>query len=180
MIKGNKSLIALIVTWVVVVVFGGLYYALEKESKVINEVQISKKDNSLKSNGKFEEVKIYIPDGNVTELIRQNRDIPHYFKKRDKAEAIAKRVFQNLYEISLLKNPNVEINNIYIRDNIMYLDCSDAILELKEPKKANILAIYSLVNSITEIPNIRKIKILVNGKEEKGNFARLYLRNTNI
>lgn len=143
--KGSKSLIALIVTWVVVVLIGGLYYSLYRGSKDINEIKISKKEESL------------------------DKEKIHYFKTRDKAYAIAKEIF-----------PDVEISNIYIRDDVMYLDCSDDILKLKEPTRDNILAIYSLVNRITEMPNIKKVKILVNGKEETGNFSRMYLRKTNI
>lgn len=180
MIKGNKSLIALIIVWVGVLLVGGMYHKLEAQSKVINDVEISKKEKVLGSDGHFENVKFYLPNSNFTQLVEKIESIPVYFKTRDKVEVVAQKSFQNLFDSKLLKNPNIEINNIFIKGDTVYIDCDKEILGLKEQNKKNILGIYSLVNSITEIPGIKKVKILINGKEENGNFSRTYSRNMNF
>ena len=63
---------------------------------------------------------------------------------------------------------------------MLYIDVDANMLELKVENRKNLLAIYSIVNSVTEIGNIRRIKFLIDGKEEKGSFSKIYTRNTNI
>lgn len=177
MIKGKKSLITLLIVWIGVLLFGGIYYKLKSQTKTINSIEISKKEKDLGNNGRFETVKFYLPNEDFTQLIEKNEKIPVFYKNRDKIQAIAQKSFENLYDSKLLKTPNIEVGNIFIKDDTVYIDCDKEILELKEQNKKNILGIYSLVNSITEIPGINKVKILINGKEESGNFSRTYSRN---
>lgn len=177
MIKGKRSLIILLIVWIGVFLFGGIYYKLKAQTKVINEIEVSKKEKVLGSDGRVETVKFYLPNSDFTQLTEKNETIPVFYKNRDKIQAIVKKSFDNLYKSKLLKTPNIEVGNIFIKDDTAYINCDKEILELKEQNKKNILGIYSLVNSITEIPGINKVKILVNGKEEGGNFSRTYSRN---
>ena len=87
---------------------------------------------------------------------------------------------ENLWESKILKTPQIEIGNIFIKGDMLYIDVDANMLELKVENRKNLLAIYSIVNSVTEIGNIRRIKFLIDGKEEKGSFSKIYTRNTNI
>lgn len=87
---------------------------------------------------------------------------------------------ENLWESKILKTSQIEIGNIFIKGDMLYIDVDANMLELKVENRKNLLAIYSIVNSVTEIGNIRKIKFLIDGKEETGSFSKIYTRNTNI
>jgi hypothetical protein len=179
-VENKKTLVVLIIIWIIVALAGGTYYKLKNSTKVINQVELVKKARKLLETGKFESVKFYYPNGNFTELKTKDEDIPVYYKKRDKIEKIAERSFENLYLTKILTTPQIDVKNVYIAGDTVYIDCEPEIGALKEPTKKNILGIYSIVNSITEVPGINKVKILVDEKEQSGNFSRIYTRNMNF
>lgn len=180
MIENKKSIIVLVVVWVIALATGGIYYNLKSTSKVVNSVKMEKKEKSFQATGKFEKVKFYSPDKDYKELVVKSEEIPVYYKKRDKVEKIAEISFENLYTAKLLATPQIDVKNVYITGDTVYIDCDANIMSLKEANRKNILGIYSVVNSITEIPGIKKVKILVDEKEEGGNFGRVYTRNMNF
>lgn len=180
MIENKKSIIVLVAVWVIALAAGGIYYNLKSTSKVINIVKTEKKEKLSQEAGKFEKVKFYYPDKDYKELKVKNEDIPLYFKKRDKIEKIAEDSFENLYTAKILATPQIDVKNVYITGDTVYIDCDANIISLKEANRKNILGIYSIVNSITEVPGINKVKILVDEKEETGNFGRIYTRNMNF
>lgn len=177
----NKKLLIVVgVIWSLVLISGVTYYQMKKSSEKINIIEVEKKNNVVIDNTKEESIVLYVFSEGKDKLVKKEEKVLYQFKTRDKIEKIAELVFENLWLNKVLNTAQIEIRNIYIKDDTIYLDVDANILELKTENRKNLLAIYSLVNSITEIGNIRKVKILVDGKEETGSFSKVYTRNTNI
>lgn len=177
----NKKLLIVVgVIWSLVLISGVTYYQMKKSSEKINIIEVEKKNNVVTGNTKEESIVLYVFSEEKDKLVKKEEKVLYQFKTRDKIEKIAELVFENLWLNKVLNTAQIEIRNIYIKDDTVYLDVDANILELKAENRKNLLAIYSLVNSITEIGNIRKVKILVDGKEETGSFSKVYTRNTNI
>ena len=61
-----------------------------------------------------------------------------------------------------------QINEVYIADDIAYIDLSEEIFE-NHPggSSGELMTVYSIVNTLTEIPPINGVQILVGGNEMK-------------
>lgn len=175
----KKTILIAGIVWGLVFVSGITYYQMKKSSEKINIIEIPKKESIVSEDIKQENINFYLVS-EENNLKVQEGSIPLYPHMRDKIRKITEICFENLWKSKVLKTEQVEIINIYIKGDMVYLDVDANILELKSENRRNLLAIYSIVNSITEIGNIRKVKILVDGKEETGSFSKTYTRNTNI
>lgn len=155
-------------------------FSNEKLFKKINIIEITNKEKVVTEEGKVEKINFYVVSDNVDKLLRKEKEIPLYIKPKDKIRKIVQVSMENLWESKILKTSQIEIGNIFIKGDMLYIDVDANMLELKVENRKNLLAIYSIVNSVTEIGNIRKIKFLIDGKEETGSFSKIYTRNTNI
>lgn len=177
----NKKLIAVVcIIWGIVIVSGVMFFQMRSSSKKINIIEITNKEKVVTEEGKVEKINFYVVSDNVDKLLRKEKEIPLYIKPKDKIRKIVQVSMENLWESKILKTSQIEIGNIFIKGDMLYIDVDANMLELKVENRKNLLAIYSIVNSVTEIGNIRKIKFLIDGKEEKGSFSKIYTRNTNI
>jgi len=177
----NKKLIAVVcIIWGIVIVSGVMFFQMRSSSKKINIIEITNKEKVVTEEGKVEKINFYVVSDNVDKLLRKEKEIPLYIKPKDKIRKIVQVSMENLWESKILKTPQIEIGNIFIKGDMLYIDVDANMLELKVENRKNLLAIYSIVNSVTEIGNIRRIKFLIDGKEEKGSFSKIYTRNTNI
>ena len=61
-------------------------------------------------------------------------------------------------------NPETKVVNILTRDNICTITFDKTFLTNTFPVEAEV-AIYSIVNSLTELPSIRQVQILIDGEE---------------
>lgn len=177
----NKKLIAVVcIIWGIVIVSGVMFFQMRSSSKKINIIEITNKEKVVTEEGKAEKINFYVVSDNVDKLLRKEKEIPLYIKPKDKIRKIVQVSMENLWESKILKTSQIEIGNIFIKGDMLYIDVDANMLELKVENRKNLLAIYSIVNSVTEIGNIRKIKFLIDGKEETGSFSKIYTRNTNI
>ena len=177
----NKKLIAVVcIIWGIVIVSGVMFFQMRSSSKKINIIEITNKEKVVTEEGKVEKINFYVVSDNVDKLLRKEKEIPLYIKPKDKIRKIVQVSMENLWESKILKTSQIEIGNIFIKGDMLYIDVDANMLELKVENRKNLLAIYSIVNSVTEIGNIRKIKFLIDGKEETGSFSKIYTRNTNI
>ena len=177
----NKKLIAVVcIIWGLVIVSGVMFFQMRSSSKKINIIEITNKEKVVTEEGKVEKINFYVVSDNVDKLLRKEKEIPLYIKPKDKIRKIVQVSMENLWESKILKTSQIEIGNIFIKGDMLYIDVDANMLELKVENRKNLLAIYSIVNSVTEIGNIRKIKFLIDGKEETGSFSKIYTRNTNI
>lgn len=177
----NKKLIAVVcIIWGIVIVSGVMFFQMRSSSKKINIIEITNKEKVVTEEGKVEKINFYVVSDNVDKLLRKEKEIPLYIKPKDKIRKIVQVSMENLWESKILKTSQIEIGNIFIKGDMLYIDVDANMLELKVENRKNLLAIYSIVNSVIEIGNIRRIKFLIDGKEEKGSFSKIYTRNTNI
>lgn len=177
----NKKLIAVVcIIWGIVIVSGVIFFQMRSSSKKINIIEITNKEKVVTEEGKVEKINFYVVSNNRDKLLRKEKEIPLYIKPKDKIRKIVQVSMENLWESKILKTSQIEIGNIFIKGDMLYIDVDANMLELKVENRKNLLAIYSIVNSVTEIGNIRKIKFLIDGKEETGSFSKIYTRNTNI
>lgn len=177
----NKKLIAVVcIILGIVIVSGVMFFQMRSSSKKINIIEITNKEKVVTEEGKVEKINFYVVSDNVDKLLRKEKEIPLYIKPKDKIRKIVQVSMENLWESKILKTSQIEIGNIFIKGDMLYIDVDANMLELKVENRKNLLAIYSIVNSVTEIGNIRKIKFLIDGKEETGSFSKIYTRNTNI
>jgi acetate kinase len=177
----NKKLIAVVcIIWGIVIVSGVMFFQMRSSSKKINIIEITNKEKVVTEEGKVEKINFYVVSDNVDKLLRKEKEIPLYIKPKDKIRKIVQVSMENLWKSKILKTSQIEIGNIFIKGDMLYIDVDANMLELKVENRKNLLAIYSIVNSVTEIGNIRKIKFLIDGKEETGSFSKIYTRNTNI
>ncbi len=78
----------------------------------------------------------------------------------------------------------VKINNISVNDGICYVDLSDEFYDTSNPLKNEII-VYSVVNSLVELPTVTKVQFLKNGEmqsffRETMPFDIIFERNLDI
>lgn len=178
--ENKKHLKILCIIWGVAVILGLFYFYLESNSKKIHHIELKKMENLDIKEGKTEKFSFYLLNNNKNSLEIQELEIPFYKNRKAKIKGIIKEICIDLKEKNMIKREDVEVYNVYFVDDTLYIDLSKEILELKKDTKENILAIYSFVNSLTNMSGIRKVKILVESKEEGGTFSKIYERNINL
>jgi len=112
------------------------------------------------------EVNLYFSDSQAMYLVPEKRKISQ----------IPSLVRQAVIE--LIKGPEssdlyptipegTKINEVYIADDIVYIDLSEEIFE-NHPggSSGELMTVYSIVNTLTEIPPIKGVQILVGGNEK--------------
>ncbi len=145
--------------------------------------------NNIKNNNK-EIIYEYIPEEEITEeqlrktLITLYFLDPNTYKLSPEARQIdAKELLDNPYELLiklLIEGPknenllklipeNTKLNKVQIKNNILYIDFSeDFIKEQHLGKEQEELILKSIVNTVTELTEINKVAILIDGKEDLG------------
>ncbi len=78
----------------------------------------------------------------------------------------------------------VKINNISVNDGICYVDLSEEFYDTSNPLKNDII-VYSVVNSLVELPTVSKVQFLKNGEKqmffrETMPFDAIFERNLDI
>lgn len=79
-------------------------------------------------------------------------------------ESLIEGPSQDGYQAVLSKN--TKINNISVKDGICYVDLSDDFYDTKNPLK-NDMIVYSIVNSLVELPTVSKVQFLRNGEKQE-------------
>lgn len=112
-------------------------------------------------------------------LVKETREIP-----------VSKELYKNVLE-ELIKGPendqlsptipsNVKVNSVKISDNTATVDFSKEIItnfeEIPHSSTTEVLAIFSIVNTLTEFEEIKKVKITIEGKDS-GQVDGLYIED---
>ena len=75
------------------------------------------------------------------------------------------------------------LNKVTIRDGICYVDFNEKFMETRKGITAEV-AVYSVVNSLTELSNVYKVQFLINGSTRKNyqnlDFSSAFERNLEI
>ncbi|MBU4349923.1 GerMN domain-containing protein [bacterium] len=113
------------------------------------------------------EVNLYFSDSQAMYLVAEKRKI-------SQAPSLARQSV-----VELIKGPEssdlyptipegTQVNEVYIVDDIVYIDLSEEIFK-NHPggSSGELMTVYSIVNTLTEIPTIKGVQILVEGNEMK-------------
>ena len=165
--KNKKIIVIFTVLFIVILVGGiiGIRYVKNKTNETISEE--------------------YIPEEEITEEQSRQTLVSLYFQNKDSKELgpearliDIKELINNPYEkiMNLLmegpKNDkeekiipdNTKILKIYMEDDCLILDLSSEFLNYdKNDEKIKKNIINSIVNSMTELTEVNKVKILING-----------------
>lgn len=166
-----KRLFIVIALWGVTVFSGTYFLALNSREKSIKEVKaLVKKNVDIKT----ENVDFYVPNAALSSLDKVNETIPVSDSNKEKIVRVVNKNIDILTEKKFLLDRKINLQNAYISDSTLYLDFSLSISELDAENSKNPLIIQSLVNSVTEIPGIERVKFIINGNEGKKLLAKYY------
>ena len=158
--------------------------------------------NNIKNKTKFIE---YIPEEEITEEQLRQTIVTLYFldsetmELKPEARKIDSKLLINYpYELLinlLIEGPknekllklipeNTKLLGTEIKNNILYINLSEEFIEEQNlGKKQEELIVRSIVNTVTELTEINKIAILIEGEESKAfpdnelNFDKIFIRN---
>jgi germination protein M len=136
---------------------------------VIKEVpyEEEKKEEVQPVPGEMIEVNLYFSDSQAMYLVSEKRKIP-----QTTSLAMAKQIV-----VELIKGPassdlystipeGTRVNEVYIADDIVYVDLSEEVFKNHSGgSSGELMTVYSIVNSLTEISPIKGVQILVEGNE---------------
>ncbi|HBY56595.1 MAG TPA: sporulation protein [Candidatus Atribacteria bacterium] len=113
------------------------------------------------------EVNLYFSDYQAMYLVPEKRKIPVSLSlaKQVVLEIINGPENSNLYP-TIPKG--TQLNELYIADDIAYVDLSEEVSK-NHPggSSAELMTVYSIVNTLTEIPPIKGVQILIAGNERE-------------
>ncbi len=113
------------------------------------------------------EVNLYFSDSQAMYLVPEKRKIL-------KTSTLARHIVSELIKgpVSPGLHPTIpegtSINEVYIAGDIAYIDLSEEVFK-NHPggSSGELMTVYSMVNTLTEIPPIRSVQILVEGNERE-------------
>lgn len=98
--------------------------------------------------------------------------VPEYRVVSRSSEDVEKIAIEELLMGTRNKNlrniipDGTKILSIYVTDNIAYISFTNELINQNYTEKDEALTIYSIVNTLTSLPNINEVQILVDGKAE--------------
>jgi germination protein M len=111
------------------------------------------------------EVNLYFSDSQAMYLVSEKRKIPPTtsLAKQAVVELIKGPASSDLYSTI---PEGTRVNEVYIADDIVYVDLSEEVFK-NHPggSSGELMTVYSIVNSLTEISPIKGVQILVEGNE---------------
>ncbi|SKB59755.1 germination protein M [Lachnospiraceae bacterium] len=130
-------------------------------------------------------IHLYFADTTGTLLVRTNEEVVYStnvsMEKLVMEKLIAGPTDKSAYPTM---SPDTKINSINVKDGICYVSLDSSVAD-KPVDVTEEVVLYSIVNSLTELPGIHEVQVSVNGKNEgtlRGEFPldKLYSRNTDL
>ena len=172
----KKWIGVLIGIWIVAAICGTAYSNIvnDKEIKTITNNEFNTEEKPK------EKAVIYVPASDEKSLVKRDENIEESQSRRDKAVKIIAKTLEILQNEGFLESKDITVLNLYFSGDTVYIDLSSSSKEMDDNSRKNLLNIYSIVNSLTELENISRVKILINGKDGSKNLGKFYNRNINI
>lgn len=165
----NKKICVFIIILILILIGTGAWYYLNKkdtkyENEIIPEEEIS--DSQMRQTI----VSLYFYNSTTKSLTSEGRLID--------AKELVKEPYKKLMEL-LIQGPQNEalsktipegtkINNVELKEDILYLDLSKEFIENHVGGEDNeSITIYSIVNTMTRLTEVNGVKILIDGEENK-------------
>ena len=155
-ISGMKKIILILCVCVAIALLG--YKILVQKQEKVEITEVPKLDGKIV---------LYFKGNEAMKLEKEYRNV----SMKRIAENMAKTVVEELLkgptneELHSLIPVDTKLLNIESQENTVILDLSNEFIEKQEGESNALLAIYSIVNSLTEITEIEQVKFLINGKE---------------
>lgn len=131
------------------------------------------------------ELRLYFADETGTRLVAANRTL-RFSSNISMEKLVVEQLIKGPENLELYPtiNPETKIVNVTVKDGICYVNLSEAFLTqtyLVTPE----ISIYSLVNSLVELPNVNKVQISVNGEtsvtyQESISLTTVFERNLDL
>lgn len=144
-------------------------------------------DNAGEEINAYEEVnlRLYFADESGTRLIEAIR--PYMYNTNISLEKLVLEQLiagPNNEELYPTINPDTKVVSATVRDGICYVNLDETFLTQVYNVTAEV-TVYSIVNSLIELPNINKVQILINGEtdisyRENVYFTTLFERNLDL
>ncbi len=177
--KNNLKIIFTLLVFVLVIIFSYIIFnkfivpvwERYKEKPIVTK-EVPYKEEEIKEvqpvpTEEMIEVNLYFSDSQAMYVVPEKRKI-------SQIPSLARQAV-----IELIKGPEnsdlyptipegTQINEVYIADDIVYIDLSEEIFK-NHPggSSGELMTVYSIVNTLTEIPPIKGVQILVGGNEMK-------------
>ncbi|MEN3188226.1 MAG: GerMN domain-containing protein [Atribacterota bacterium] len=116
--------------------------------------------------GKEVEVTLYFTNPEFTALFGETRKIP---RSETWLEDIVKALLQGPKNTSLFNPipPSTRLNAVFQDQEVVYVDLSEEMMRNQSGGTSQeLLSVYAVVDTLTTLPGIKRVKILINGKEE--------------
>jgi len=177
--KNNLKIIFTLIVFALIIIFSYIifnkfivpawekYKGMPVVSKEVPYKEEERKEVQPVPTEEMVEVTLYFSDSQAMYLVPEKRKIPQ-------TSSLARQAV-----IELIKGPEnsdlystipegTQINEIYIADDIAYIDLSEEIFK-NHPggSSGELMTVYSIVNTLTEIPPIKGVQILVGGNERE-------------
>lgn len=189
----KKRVFKILVVFLVIVIIGGIvtYFAIK---------HLEKKQ--------YDEIQNYTPQEEISDEQMRKTIISLYFKEAEKTELVtearlidAKLLINEPYKVlltMLIQGPqnennkqlipkNTIINKVELNGDILEVDLSDAFIkEFEGTEEEKKMAIYSMLNTLTQLNEVNKMRILINGEKDKGfensevSFKQVFERESQI
>ena len=143
----------------------------QSERKIKYELEIKNAQKPITE--KFEEIKVYFPNENLSKMLVSKVKINEKRDLRDRLNSILKIIREKtkdgIYYTEDKKiefmSEYLEIENVYLDDGALYIDFNMDFRRDFITKEHELYFTYSIVNSFVGIEKIKKIKFLIFGKE---------------
>lgn len=163
--------------WIIAAICGTTYFNLVKKDKGIKTIAANGLTREEKPK---EKVVVYIPRADGKSLIKKDGEIEQSQSRKDKSVKVVAKTIEILQNDGFIESKDITVLNLYFSGDTAYIDLNSQAKEMDDNSRKNLLNIYSIVNSLTELGNISRVKILVNGKDGSKNLDKFYNRNTSI
>ncbi|MCX7668264.1 MAG: GerMN domain-containing protein [Atribacterota bacterium] len=112
------------------------------------------------------EVTLYFANPEFTALVGEKRKVP---RSETWLEDILKALLQGPRNNSLFNPipPSTRLNAVFQDQEVVYVDLSEEMMRNQSGGTSQeLLSVYAIVDTLTALPGIKMVKILINGKEE--------------
>jgi len=177
--KNNLKIIFTLIVFALIIIFSYIifnkfivpawekYKGMPVVSKEVPYKEEERKEVQPVPTEEMVEVTLYFSDSQAMYLVPEKRKILQTYSLARQAviELIKGPENSDLYSTI---PEGTQINEIYIADDIAYIDLSEEIFK-NHPggSSGELMTVYSIVNTLTEIPPIKGVQILVGGNERE-------------
>lgn len=125
-------------------------------------------DNAGDEINTYEKVRLtlYFTDESGTKLIEANRSVV-YNTNISMEKLVVEQLIKgpNNDEIYPTINPETKVNSVTVKDGICYVNLNESFLTQMTNVTSEV-TVYSITNSLVELPNVNKVQISINGDTE--------------